>query len=372
MSSIARRPNGRWRARFRDACGAEHAKHFATRAQAQAWLDHAEAAQHTGTWAPPRAGRATLRAYYARFADRQVWQPTTRRSVDHAIATSPLGGTPLAAIGRADVERWVRSMVDDGLAPTTVRTRAAALRTVLGGAVRDGLIGVNPAATVRLPRAATRSRTAVLPTPDALRAALQVADPRLAVVIALAAQAGLRLGEARGLQVRDLDLACGALTVRRQVRAAAGGGWETAEPKYGSVRTVPMPAELTGRLRSHLNACGSRLQPVAWVVPGAGVRPVHPGTVHRLWEACKERSGLDPALRLHDLRHLYASTLIAAGVDVLTVQRRLGHARASTTLDVYGHVLPAGPHAGSLQAAWDAAGSMPVPESGRGRAAVRS
>ncbi|MFH5822257.1 tyrosine-type recombinase/integrase [Georgenia sp. AZ-5] len=335
MSSVAKRPNGRWRARYRDADGVEHARHFLTRAAARRWLDETTADRLTGRYVHPRAGRITLADYYARFAARQLWQPTTRRAVDHALATCPLGGTELSRLTRADVESWAKAMADAGLAASTVRARVAALRAVLAGAVRDRLIVDNPCAGVRLPRVAARTREAVLPTPEDVERLIAVAERRLAVAIALAAHAGLRLGEIRGLQVGDLDLLAGRLTVRRQVRATAGGGWEATAPKYGSVRTITLPAHLTDRLR---RATSSR-SPGAWVVGGRDGRPVHPTTLARRWSAAKAAAGLHPGLRLHDLRHFYASFLLAQGVDVLRVQRALGHARASTTLDVYGHVL---------------------------------
>ena len=78
----------------------------------------------------------------------------------------------------------------------------------------------------------------------------------------------------------------------------------------------------------------------AWLfVGGAGTLPPHQNSVSERWRATCRRAGVQ-GFTLHDLRHFYASGLIAAGCDVVTVQRALGHAQASTTLNVYAHLWP--------------------------------
>ena len=74
---------------------------------------------------------------------------------------------------------------------------------------------------------------------------------------------------------------------------------------------------------------------------GAEDYPPHQNTVGHQWRATQRRAGLS-GIRLHDLRHFYASGLIAEGCDVVTVQRALGHAKASTTLDTYAKLWPSG------------------------------
>jgi integrase len=66
--------------------------------------------------------------------------------------------------------------------------------------------------------------------------------------------------------------------------------------------------------------------------------PAHAATIARYWRTLRDKVGTE--YRLHDLRHFYASGLIAAGCDVVTVQRALGHSSASITLDTYSHLWP--------------------------------
>lgn len=79
--------------------------------------------------------------------------------------------------------------------------------------------------------------------------------------------------------------------------------------------------------------------PSRWMFTGENDDPPLPNTVHHRWRMARQRAGLE-GLRLHDLRHFYASGLIAAGCDVVTVQRALGHASATTTLNTYSHLWP--------------------------------
>jgi integrase len=132
--------------------------------------------------------------------------------------------------------------------------------------------------------------------------------------------AGLRLGEAAALQFDDVDFDGGLLQVQRQVQRAGGKTVEIRLPKYGSERAVPMPEELAAILRrhedlGHLNG---------WMFAGSEPDPPHQNTVGARGRATLKRAGLD-GIRLHDLRHFYASGLIADGCDVVTVQRALGH-----------------------------------------------
>ena len=92
--------------------------------------------------------------------------------------------------------------------------------------------------------------------------------------------------------------------------------------QYGSERVVPIPDELVEMLSVHV-ALGHRGD---WLFQGAGDTPPHQNTVSYWWRKTLAAAGLS-GIRLHDLRHFYASGLIAAGCDVVTVQRALGHSR---------------------------------------------
>src|SRR3954453_12887614 len=168
MASIARRPDGTYRPRYRDAEGREHARHFKRKADAQRWLAEGTAAGVTGTYVDPNAGRVTLSAFYAAWAARQVWAPGTELAMSLAVRCATFRDIELRSLRRSHVEQWVKSMVAGGLAPGTVHTRVQNVRSVLRGAVRARLIASDPSDGRPLPRPRRRRRRAqamTIPTP---------------------------------------------------------------------------------------------------------------------------------------------------------------------------------------------------------------
>lgn len=117
-----------------------------------------------------------------------------------------------------------------------------------------------------------------------------------------------------------------------------GGAIDVRSPKYGSERVVYLADSLVNVLAEHVTAHGSTGKE-RWLFAGEGDDPPHQNTVGYWWRKTLRDAGLS-GIKLHDLRHFYASGLIAAGCDVVTVQRSLGHSNATTTLNTYAHLWP--------------------------------
>jgi integrase len=115
---------------------------------------------------------------------------------------------------------------------------------------------------------------------------------------------------------------------------------EIRPPKYGSERTVYIPDGLITMLAEHVRRHRPGDDPDRWLFPGSrnDQIPAHAATVARSWRIVRDKVGIP--YRLHDLRHFYASGLIRAGCDVVTVQRALGHSSAAITLTTYSHLWP--------------------------------
>jgi len=256
-----------------------------------------------------------------------------------AVRSATFTDVELRLLRRSHVESWVKQMTAAGLAPGTVHTRVQNVRAVVRGAVRGRLIATDPSDGVTLPRRRRREHAMSIPTPSQVGALLAAADERFAAFIALCAFGGLRLGEAAALQVGDVDFLRRRVVVSRQVQRGPSGTAELRAPKHGSERTVVVPDRLltliAGHVERHLAAGGvERL-----LFPTPAGTPPHQNTVGHQWRKATSAAGL-AGLRLHDLRHFFASGLIASGCDVVTVQRALGHASATTTLNTYGHLWP--------------------------------
>jgi integrase len=339
--SVKQRPNGMWRARYRDPdTGREHAKHERTKRAADAWLEDQIAALVTGTYVDPRNSRVTLAAYFEEWAARQVWADGTATAMSLAIRTCSFADQPLGKIRRSHVETWIKSMTTAGLAPGTIRTRLNNVRSVLRAAVRDRLLPRDPSDGASAPRQRRAEAAMTIPTPDQVHALLEAAREQWHVYLAVAAFSGLRLGEVSALQLGDLelmDLQRASLHVRRQVQRAKGGRVVVTPPKYGSERTVHIPEELATLLAAHASEGTHGAE--RWLFTSTTGDPPHQNTVGYAWRATAARAAVE-GFTLHDLRHFFASGLIAAGCDVVTVQRALGHAKATTTLNTYSHLWP--------------------------------
>src|SRR5215207_1797472 len=151
MASIAKRPDGQCRARYRDEAGREHARHFPRKADAQRWLDEVTTAIVTGVYVDPKAGRITFKSFYADWSKRQLWQATTVIAMDLAAKSVTFGDLPLNRVRKSHIESWVKGMQSAGLAPGTVRGRFDHVARVFRAAVDDRVLALDPTKGVRLP-----------------------------------------------------------------------------------------------------------------------------------------------------------------------------------------------------------------------------
>jgi integrase len=341
--NIAKRPNGKWRARYRDEAGRERARHFDRKVDAQRWLDEVASSVLTGNYVDPSAGKVTFRQFYDDWSKRQLWVPSSRANADLATASVPFVDLPMKSIRRSHVEAWVKAVAATW-APTTVKTRFVIVRSVFRAAMNDRIIAADPSAGVALPRRRKSDAAMRVPTVEEVGRLLLYADSArvstrkgFRAYVALCAFAGLRKGEAAAVQVGDIDFLRRQLNVSRQLQRD-GATYVVRPPKFGSERVVYLPDDLVTILSEHVGEHLSDAEPERWLFT-AGDDPMYDNAITWRWRATRTAAGL-AHIRLHDLRHFYASGLIAAGCDVVTVQRALGHASATTTLNTYSHLWP--------------------------------
>ncbi|UZF54504.1 site-specific integrase [Gordonia polyisoprenivorans] len=335
VHSAAHGKGKRWRARYVDDAGQEHAKGFTRKVDAQAWLDEVTAAQVTGSYVDPKRGAITFTAFYEQWSKRQVWVTGTMAAMDLAAKSVTFGHTPLVDLRPSHVESWVKAMQDKELEPSTIRTRFNNVRSVLRAAERDRLLPRDPAQNVKLPRVVRGESTMRIPTPAEVGQLMTSCTDHHAVLrafVAVCAFAGLRLGEACGLRVSDVDFLRGEIRVERQSQKG-----EIRAPKYGSTRTVYVPKKVIAELAEHVRIHSPGTDPDRWLWSNTK-GPWTADVVEPRFARLREKAGV--SYKLHDLRHFYASGLIAAGCDVVTVQRAMGHKDATTTLNTYSHLWP--------------------------------
>lgn len=310
---------------------------FRTKLDAQTFLASIEVDKATGRYVDPAKSRATVSAWMRRWlATRPDLRATTRTRVEGIIANyidPELGRIPIGGLNRLRVQEWAAELPGS---PETIRKVVNVLSGALQLAVDNGRLPSNPAVKLKLPKRVRTIKRYL--THDQVAALAQAVGTRSKgseygydVLILTLAYCGLRWGELSGLRVRDLDLAKRRLTVQQTV--VADKGYQRVEPpKDYEHCSIPIPGFLVDALRDQTRG-------------RSGDDPVFYGSRTKIWlrnhtfrngwfDPAAAEIGLD-GLTPHELRHTAASLAVSAGANVKAVQRMLGHASASITLDVY-------------------------------------
>lgn len=167
------------------------------------------------------------------------------------------------------------------------------------------------------------------------------------IFISLALATGMRRGELIGLEWKHIDLANGVISIE-QIISKTRTGSEVKEPKYGSKRSVSLPASVAEELRIYRLHCIEEKMKLQhtweehkhdWVFFNESGQHFYPDTPTKWWKRFLERKKIR-YIRLHDLRHTSATLLITQNVHAKIISERLGHKKISTTMDIYGHALP--------------------------------
>ena len=328
MASVEKRVRdgkATWLARWRDPDGVQRKKTFPKKTDAERFLVNVSADLLRGTYVDPSAGRVTIKDYAE-----QRWLP----SLVHLRATTldlyaahlrnhiipRLGSRPVGRLRRTDCKTFV-AVLTARLAPATVNTVYAVLRSLMQSAVDDGLVSANPCARVPLPRVEQR---VIEPLAAGAVMALTEAMPeRYAVTVLLGAGAGLREGEALGLTAARVDFLRRRVHVEEQLQGVNGAAPVLCPPKTrASRRVVPVDDVVLDALSTHMQRWEPG--PHGLLVTNRVGKPVRRSSFGECWQTAVKSAGLPPGTRFHDLRHFYASALIAAGLHPKAIQTRLG------------------------------------------------
>ena len=358
--SIKERSRGRWRVTVelgRDpVTGERRRRRFTvkgTKRDAQQALREAESERDHGGVDP---NRITTGEWLEHWLEQRVrdgaLSPGTiesYRGTVRAHLTPALGPVLLQEL-RADHVRALKDDLSRGRGPATVRNILALLRQALQAAVTAELLARNPASAVPNPSLARGRRERRALDETEIIELLRVAEgTAYDMVVRFALATGARRGELLGAAWDAIDLERGHFRVVQTMQYIRGE-FHIVPPKTDrSRRTIELSARTVALLRRHRadqNAVRLRLG-VAWedhglVFPGERGRYWRPWTFYQGFRHLLDGSKIKAPreVNFHSLRHTAASQWILAGVELLTVSRRLGHAQASFTMDVYGHMLP--------------------------------
>ncbi len=271
------------------------------------------------------------------------------RSIIRARLRPALGSVALRRLQPADLDRFYRALVIDGLSPLSVRHCHAALSAALRQAVKWGWIDRSPAERATPPPV---PRTEVDPPSVAevsqLLREFERTGHDLASMVFVAATTGCRRGELCALRWSDIDLDDAVLVVSHSISEVGGKLYEK-DPKTHRARrlsldpaTVAILRRHAARMRERAELFGVEMAADAFVWSGlpSCSEPWRPSRVTDAFRSTRKRLGLN-RVDFHHLRHFAATTLAGAGVDVRTIAGRLGHADPAITLRTYAHFLEA-------------------------------
>ncbi len=345
----------RFRVRYTDPGGRERARLFERLVDAKKFDATTRADIARGAYIDPDAGRTTFKDYAEEWRANQIHADTTRLQIEtlFRIHVYPVfGGRPLSTIRASHVQALVRGLSDTH-APATVLVVYRHITSVFLAAVADKVIPAMPYAKISLPEV---EPARVEPLPVASVEAIRDSTAlEYRVLVDIGAMAGLRQGEAFGLEVGHVDFLRRTLRVEQQLKTVPGQAPFLAPPKTRkSRRLIPISKLLVDRLAAHLKAFPAV---EVEIVDKTGREPVtrkvrlicttsDDEPIRRafystsVWRPAIRRARIEGSPTFHDLRHFFASALIAHGASVVQVQARLGHASANETLGTYSHLWP--------------------------------
>jgi integrase len=297
---------------------------------------------------------ANVREWYAAASNtqrinadhRQVARSETDRAIGHPARVWALShGHAVASTGRlspAVLDAW--RAAGSPLARVTGRSQASrsssqadiayrVLRTVLGAAVRDGLIVANPCQLLGAGHSRPRERRPA--TPEQVREIAAAMPARYAVAVDVAAWSGLRAGELFALARRHVDSETGTVRVERSVIELRGKKPTFGPPKTDSSRrVVHLPPLVMSLLLEHLNEyTPADADALVFSRADGSILPAYARTA--MFGRARRRAGL-PDLRWHDLRHTGATLAAHAGASIREIQARLGHSTVQAAM-LYQH-----------------------------------
>lgn len=334
----------RWQARYDDPNGKEVTSLWGTKVEAEREINKQEAAKDTGSWMDPKAGRVTVE----RFA-LDTWLPAqsiksrTELMYEGVLARYLIpewGPREIRSIKPSEAGAWQKLLITKyKLTGSTPNRVAGYIRGIFRLAVVDRVIPVSP--FEKIPALAADQKAVQPPDVAEVRQLIAAAfAPRWAAMIELTALTGLRSGEIRGLRLSQIDFLRRTMLVDQQLVHEKGKGMFFDELKTGSgLRTLPLSQRAVDVLAAYIQK-----NPPSGNGPGAGLVFTMPasgliciGTLDYAIKATCRYAKVQPR-HWHELRHHYASVLIAGGENPKVVQKRMGHKDVMTTLRTYAHL----------------------------------
>jgi len=346
--SFLKTSSGKWRVWVSLPNGQRTSKTFTTKKAAQAWI--LEVLTNKETYF---SKQQTVQHYIEEWFKTHAMQlkNSTRDDYEKLISKHiipNLGSLTLDKLHRSTFDKFYLKMRKAGVGIYQIRYVHRILHKALQDAVEDRILSYNPAHGAKQPRKPKPIRKPAPLSEEQTRQLVSKAmETSLGPLIYLAVKTGMRKGELFALRWDDIDFNNREIYVQHNIHRLYKEGqltYQFSTPKTASsCRTIRIGEKTievlqmqkqTARLKKAL--AGSRWQELNLVFPNSIGTPLNTSNVNKKFIAILEEAGLK-RIRFHDMRHIAASIMLSHGVPIMTVSHILGHAQASTTLNMYAH-----------------------------------
>lgn len=360
----------RWLAVWEEPNGRERSAAFERKVDAEKKASAMEVDRDRGDYIDPRAGKILFSEAAERWLNSRIVDPSTmlRYEAAYRLHVSPaFAHRQVKNILPSEVQAWIRDL-SNRFGPSTVNAAFLVLQGILQLAVADDAIKKNPAksAIIQIPRHQAGKLQAW--SDERVQAVIDAHPDLLRAVPIVGAACGLRQGELFGLALEDIDFDEMIVRVRCQLKKL-GKKFIYARPKNDRERVVPLPVWAAQAIRLHVQRYDPLTYALPWEKPDGKPRTrnllfrwrdggfvKYRSYSETVWKPALVVAGVIPGPEkdgrqraryattrkegLHQLRHYYASVLLAGGVSVRELAEYLGHKDAAFTLRVYAHLQP--------------------------------
>ncbi len=351
-ASVYQLPAGSWRGALSPGPGIPR-KYFRGRTaeEVRAKIRKAETMLDGGLALPNEA--LTVRQCFDRWFETK--EPSLRRSTRihyegtfrlHVLPT--IGGIKIVQLTPTAVTRLYAQLRNNGVGGSALVHVHRYLNNMLKWAHRMEIVQRVATSQVDAPRE-PRSEMRFLDELESRRLLATCEGKRLSALFHVLLGTGLRIGEALALTWGDINAETKRLQVTKSLIQRRGGLKVEETKTVAGIRDVPVPSGVLDALSDHRRAMNeeSLRKGEDWTSPRKPVFVTEAGThfspsnfLTRVFKPVVLRAGIEGRVRVHDLRHSYASLALSRGASLAAVSKALGHAKISTTLDMYVHALP--------------------------------
>ena len=348
--TLHKRSSGSWRASV-SVDGRRIWRTFKNKREAQAWLR--QTLEEIDQGLSFDGSQTSLNEFMSKWlvSIKSSIRPNTHKQyqqITNQHILPSLGKYRLREIKPDQIQYLYDRKVESGTGLRTVQLVHAVLHRCFVHAVKLGAIPRNPAAATTPPKPKPKEMKFYDENQvQTMLIASKANHPRMFPLLHLAVSTGMRQGELLGLKWPDLEWESGQLHIQRQLSRAEDEGYELTIPKTkAGIRKIDLGANTSRVLREHqqrqnqeINKVGGDWHDNNLIFPSTIGTFGDRDNLRKHFKDLLNEAGL-PEIRFHDLRHTAAALMLSNGGPVIVVSRRLGHARPSITLDIYGHLIP--------------------------------